>query len=114
VPERNAAPIEPRPAKRVAPNKPWGHRIPTMSLIPPSDPVEAFRHTLASLRERVGMGPRMLPVLVAFSSMLQSEELIRHPELQVEVSVPEAQRLRGPHAPARALTGSGAIVIDNV
>jgi hypothetical protein len=29
-----------------------------MSLFPAEDPVEAFRHALASLRERVGLGPR--------------------------------------------------------
>jgi hypothetical protein len=44
-----------------------------------------------------------LPVLVAFASMLQSEEVVRRPELQIEVAVPDAQLATTCHEQARSL-----------
>jgi hypothetical protein len=44
-----------------------------------------------------------LPVLVAFASMLQSEELVRHPDLRVEVAVPDAQLAAACREQARSL-----------
>jgi hypothetical protein len=66
----------------------------------------------ASVATPILQGGWRLPVLVAFASMLQSEELGRHPELRVEIAVPDAQLAATCQEQARSL-GFGRPAADS-